>query len=575
MLKCTLSRDQMAVSLFVSLMRVRNAIFALQLWRDKVDSQNAKHLIHFLSAKKGGVNAKGFIDFSEADDKAFCDDALKVRSGEFPYYDPLDSEFRIDTHPHSNVATARKKTFAGNTWKAAEFRTKNDREQWKFSANYLDILKEKLITRGGQTTRIPIYDLCAWLYRTAEFNNDSSLATVVDRFKSDYRISDAELKSLFDTYPLEGEPESEKTFFTHHKTSDPMLLEMVKDPQNYDLSDSIAEAFSNENKSPVSVDDIVQLLLHGRKQLALQGPPGTGKTYLAKQSAGSVLGLNPSQADFILQLNKLFIDLNASVEEMAKQFAGKGGWTIVQFHPSYTYEDFVRGLAPEGHAGGMVSFAVQDRTFAKICHLARRLSPQPIVLVIDEINRGDLSKVLGELIYALEYRDEPVALQYAKAGESAFCVPSNLFIITTLNTADRSIANIDYAIRRRFDFIELAPDRTVIERFQENSPVKDGALAIFDAVSKLLENARDNAVGHSYFLDRGPDPLARSIVFQVLPLLAEYRVEGILGDADSIQIPGWPGKSGIPFHHERPFELAKLVASWLETYSQRSSSAAT
>ena len=542
--------------LFVSLMRVRDAILALQLWRDRVDSQNAKHLIHFLSAKKGGVNAKGFVDFSEADDKAFCDVALRVRSGDYPYFDPLDGEFRIETHPHSNVATARKKTFAA-VWKAAELHTANDKEQWKFSTNYLDILKEKMIAKGGQTTRIPIYDLCAWLYRRTEFDDGSTLATVVDLFKSDYHVSDEELKALFDTRTLEGQPENEKAFFTHHNSSDSMLLEMVQNPQDYDLSDSIAEAYSHAGKSPVRVDDVVQLLLRGRKQLALQGPPGTGKTYLAKQSAGKVLGLDPARADFIQQLNNLFIDLNATVDEMAKKFEGKGGgWTIVQFHPSYTYEDFVRGLAPTGGVGGTVSFAVQDRTFAKICQLARRLSPQPIVLVIDEINRGDLSKVLGELIYGLEYRDEPVALQYAKSNEPAFSVPKNLFIITTLNTADRSIAMIDYAIRRRFDFIELAPDRTVIEKLQENSPIKDGALAIFDAVKKLLENTPDNAVGHSYFLDRDADALARSIVFQVLPLLAEYRVEGILGDADSIHVPGWPGKSGIPFNHERPFRAS-------------------
>ena len=117
------------------------------------------------------------------------------------------------------------------------------------------------------------------------------------------------------------------------------------------------------------------------------------------------------------------------------------------------------------------------------------------------------------------------------------------------------------------------PDRTVVEKQQEKSPVRDGALAIFDAVEKLLENARDNAVGHSYFLDRDADSLARSIVFQVLPLLDEYRVEGILGEADSIHVPRWPGKSGIPFSHERPFELVRLVASWLETYSQGSGSA--
>jgi 5-methylcytosine-specific restriction protein B len=194
-----------------------------------------------------------------------------------------------------------------------------------------------------------------------------------------------------------------------------------------------------------------------------------------------------------------------------------------------------------------------------------------VVLIIDEVNRGDLSKVLGELVYGLEYREEPVALQYAKPGEKPFSVPDNLLIVTTLNTADRSIANIDYAIRRRFDFITLAPDRSVIERAHASSPIRDGALAAFDTVRTLLENMPDIAVGHSYFLATDSDALARTIVFQVLPLLAEYRVEGFLGDADSVRLPGWPGN--LPLVHERPFELVKSVALWLETYTKRSEGA--
>jgi hypothetical protein len=141
-----------------------------------------------------------------------------------------------------------------------------------------------------------------------------------------------------------------------------------------------------------------------------------------------------------------------------------------------------------------------------------------------------------------------------------------------LNTADRSIANIDYAIRRRFDFITLAPDRSVVERAHSASAIRDGALALFDAVERMFESMPEIAVGHSYFLATDADAFARTVVFQVLPLLAEYRVEGLLGDADAVRLPNWPGKSGLPLVHERPFELVKSVALWLETYTDRGNS---
>ena len=186
-----------------------------------------------------------------------------------------------------------------------------------------------------------------------------------------------------------------------------------------------------------------------------------------------------------------------------------------------------------------------------------------MILIIDEINRGDLSKIFGELTYALEYRGEPVSLQYARES-SIFVVPPNVYLIGTMNTADHSIAHVDYAIRRRFDFIDVAPDRSVIESVQTDPELKENATALFDSVSDIVQDIPEAAVGHSFFLSTNARQLAMSFVFQVLPLLADYRREGMIQDTDTIIVKGWPGATGIPVKHERPFELVDQVEAWLQ-----------
>jgi len=173
-------------------------------------------------------------------------------------------------------------------------------------------------------------------------------------------------------------------------------------------------------------------------------------------------------------------------------------------------------------------------------------------LIIDEINRADISKVLGELIYALEYRDEPVSLQYDIDGNRELVLPQNLYIIGTMNTADRSIALVDYAIRRRFAFIKISSSRKVIEDFYSDpnlhkgeqkiaNKLKDKVLSLYDNVEKLFENVADKEdimVGHSYFIEEGGDDesyykeedwagrIAFKFAFEVVPLLEEYKKEG-------------------------------------------------
>lgn len=157
------------------------------------------------------------------------------------------------------------------------------------------------------------------------------------------------------------------------------------------------------------------------------------------------------------------------------------------------------------------------------------------VLVIDEINRANLPAVLGELIYAMEYRGEVVKSMYEIDGEQALSLPPNLYIIGTMNTADRSVGNIDYAIRRRFGFYSLLPERTVVEEIAGNEEVKEKALKLFGQVETLFDNflscdfrKQDVQLGHSYFLADSFAVLEMKLKYEIRPLLYEYLKDGVL-----------------------------------------------
>ena len=542
------------MSSYVSLLRVKRGILSLREWRSLVDSQGAMHLIHFLAAKRGNVRPGQWTDYGEAQDKAFCDEVMWVRPGDRPYYDPLDDSFRIHSHFHSNVATARKKTFA-DRWQAAEYRLNLGQEQWRFTDGYLKIMQDKVLSKSGVTTQVPVFDLLAWMYRARELPDNASLEHLFQLFQTEYHLSVAERESLFAETNLDGSPVSQAGFFVPHAPSNALFLELAKNVGNFDLSDALAEAGEQEDRPTVNAESIADMVRGGRKQIILQGPPGTGKTYLAKKAAAEILGISSDRDS----MDSLFLDPGA--DEIRDDIRSRGGWALVQFHPGFSYEDFVRGISAEVGESGPV-FGVRDRIFLRACNAASE-SNGPIVLIIDEINRADLSKVLGELIYALEYRGEPVGLQYVKEGSSTIRLPDNLIVIGTMNTADHAIAHIDYAIRRRFDFVDVSPDPSVIRGVKREDVVTANALHLFSAVTSLLESQPAKSPGHAYFLAESSEGLASAIVFQLLPLLADYRREGVLPEIEALRVPGWPGESGIPLVHERPFDLVDQVTNWL------------
>lgn len=260
----------------------------------------------------------------------------------------------------------------------------------------------------------------------------------------------------------------------------------------------------------------IEGILRRKGQVVLYGPPGTGKTYRALTIANELASRHAFQ--------KRFVDLNSS--ERSAVADSDGLVRVCTFHPGWGYEDFMEGLRPATISGHMV-FEPRDGIFKHLCLDAADQPNKPFFLVVDEINRGDLPRIFGELITTIEYdkRDRPIKLPVTG---SSFAVPRNVFLIGTMNTADRSISLMDTALRRRFGFVELMPDSALL------AGRKVGGLLLgawLDALNTRLRrhlkrDARNLQIGHAYLMP--PQPItsvaefARVLRDDIIPLLEEY-----------------------------------------------------
>lgn len=331
---------------------------------------------------------------------------------------------------------------------------------------------------------------------TIEFKKTEQLLNPIDRddFANIAELKEMQyLKSSMGTFFKVTEPEAEILMELIREANPAVPVEVEKN-KTYTRTDFLTDVFMDDE----AFDDLAGMLLH-KKNIILQGAPGVGKTYAAKRLAYAMMGeVDDSRVGFI------------------------------QFHQNYAYEDFVMGYKPTEFGG----FKLQNGIFYRFCIEAANNPEQKYFFIIDEINRGNLSKIFGELLMAIENecRGTKITLAYSN---KLFSVPENIYIIGMMNTADRSLALMDYALRRRFSFKELKPAfmSNNFKRYQENlgSGLLDRLIQqIIELNNEIIDDdslGSGFCIGHSYFCNlkaATEDQLKMIVEHDILPTLAEY-----------------------------------------------------
>ncbi len=326
-------------------------------------------------------------------------------------------------------------------------------------------------------------------------------------------------------------------------------------------------------------------LLCASKQIILYGAPGTGKTYTAQQVVKEFIKCekdsekNPSQKELVDDKQPEFnledynfskcLSAKSPTQPQIKPYK-TGLYEIIQFHPNYTYQDFIGGISPNV-SGGQIAYELKEGIFQRFCKVAEKNPDCNFILIIDEINRANLSEVFGELLYALEYRGKSINIPYF--GE--FTIPEKVYIIGTMNDVDKSLVTFDLALRRRFGFFELAPDLDTLSnmfmfQIEDNngkkeicSLVEQNCLELYITKCKELNNkiksknkdglALEDSyqIGQAYFkkienfLDKKkPDQLITPFELEKLwayhlePLLKEYLGMSLDGDDIKTKLEG-------------------------------------
>lgn len=265
------------------------------------------------------------------------------------------------------------------------------------------------------------------------------------------------------------------------------------------LPDATQELADRIHVGRAWLQDCVELL-RDRRQLIFYGPPGTGKTYIA--------------------------------QELARHITDKENVKLVQFHPAYSYEDFFEGFRPQGESDGqMQGFSLKAGPLRRMVDKAAENPGAAYVLIIDEINRGNLPKIFGELYFLLEYRDQAIDLMYSSDSAEPFSLPKNIYVIGTMNTADRSIALVDAALRRRFAFLPLHPSEEptsgILRRWLTSKGYDTWLADLHDELNAVVSD-NDFKIGPSYFMrekiatDRTDKSLELMWRTDILPLLEEH-----------------------------------------------------
>ena len=416
------------------------------------------------------------------------------------------------------------------------------------SNNYLKKFGFEIKSVYNQTRFRNIIDVIHLIYPTQKIDNLSLESIKRARIDAINRVAESciqENPDLHDDYHSTIMSQIRRSFYDNTQS----ILDFDEDLYLYwtENNDRILTRSTQSKKSnPEDYEELVRLLnyttdylnasalyaskgleyyLSHKPQIILAGPPGTSKTWSATEYVETQLG------------GKRFEKIE---NEDAENY-----WSIVQFHPSYGYEDFISGVKAET-VNGNLTFEQKKGIFLKMAIAAKHNPNKKYFLIIDEINRGVLGRIFGELILTLEYRGLEVHLP---DEDEPLNIPENLFLIGTMNTADRNIALVDHALRRRFLIVEMLPDEKQLNNYHDtksnSNEIRNLTLEAFRLTQTAFYktgtqeydsdmngyNMQDYAVGHTYFMADNNDELSMNIKHQVIPLLGEYQREGVITKA--------------------------------------------
>jgi hypothetical protein len=478
--------------------RLTAALNSLAEWRRRARSQAAMHLWPLLALIEKGVNTRTPVAFTEGDDFSFWDRhfrfpgderAPKTADGSFTpayYIEPLLLEAKPYDYPHRGPWTIRTRTFL-NAWRAATF--DESRNTWVLKGDYATTFVQRVLRKEEVVQRVRVVDLAVWLLRDRVFPDGASARSIEEEFRRTFPFASADYDAIFEF--IDEDP---AIAFQEHKPADEALRASIEavlvspeaQPRPVPRTPACMDSWDPlPDDDPVLIE-VQRLRKLGTSGIIFRGCPGTSKTWYAKQIARR-LTVSPSD---IFE---------------------------VQFHPSYGYEDLIEGYVPDESTKS--GFRLADKVFLDACATASKTTT-PVVFIIDEINRGDPARIFGELLTYVEYGYRGLTYRLPYSGR-AMSVPENLILLGTMNQYDRSITQLDLALVRRLDQIDLRPSSETVEAFLRSSEFPDeqidDVVQWFEKLQTILPG-NTGGIGHTYLKDvHRPDELETVWRYRMLP----------------------------------------------------------